>query len=194
MKKIFSKMMAVSLVFLGTQVTPSSVSAQTEGQMVSAAKKILVVYYSYSGNTREVAKEIQKQTGADLFEIETETAYPPGYDDVVDQAKKEISAGYKPAIKAKIPNIEEYDVVFLGSPSWWATAAPPVMTFLGEHNLAGKSIAPFITHAGTGLGRYATDVAKAAPESTMLKSASFWGRNAKTSQNEISKWISDLKL
>ena len=132
--------------------------------------------------------------GGDIFEIQIVTPYPAENDFVIKQAKQELEAGFKPPIKQKVANIKEYDVVFVGSPNWWNTIAPPVMTFLSEHDLSGKTVVPFITHAGSGLGRSAADIAKLAPQATMRDGLALWGRGIKNSQDKVAKWLQDLKL
>ena len=95
--------------------------------------KVLVAYFSHSGNTREVARQISEATGGDLFEIVPATPYPTEYRAVVDQGKKEIEAGVRPALKNPVGDLSQYDVIFVGSPCWWATIAPPVATFLTSY-------------------------------------------------------------
>jgi flavodoxin len=167
---------------------------EAQAQTPAKTKKVLVVYFSRSGNTREMAQQIQKIMGGDIFEIQTVTPYPREYDAVTKQAKQELESGFKPPIKAKVDNINEYDVIFVGSPNWWNTIASPVMTFLTEHDLSGKTIVPFITHAGSGLGQSAADIAKLCPKSTVLEGKAIWGRDIKNSQDEVAKWARELKL
>ena len=157
-------------------------------------KKVLVTYFSRSGNTRAMAQQIQKIMGGDIFEIETVTPYPLEYDAVTKQAKQELEAGVKPPIKSKIDNIKDYDIIFVGSPNWWSTIAPPVMTFLAEHDLSGKTIVPFITHAGSGMGRSAADIKKLAPQATVRGGLALWGRDVKSSQDQVATWLQELKL
>ena len=112
-------------------------------------KKMLIVYYTYShGNTAWVAERLQEATGADLVQIETVEPYPDEYNDTVDQAKREIEAGYLPAIEAVRANPDDYDVVAIGTPTWWYTMAPAVRTFIEQHAWAGKTVIPFATDAG----------------------------------------------
>ena len=209
MKKILVLAMTVLMAVLLT-ACGNSTKAETKNENASPAptqlpkaeaaqapaktKKVLVTYFSRSGNTREMAEQIQKIMGGDIFEIQTVTPYPAENDSVIKQAKQELEAGFKPPIKAKVTNIKEYDVVFVGSPNWWNTIAPPVMTFLSEHDLSGKTIVPFITHAGSGLGRSATDIAKLAPKATMRDGLALWGKDVKSSQEQVAKWLQDLKL
>jgi flavodoxin len=91
------------------------------------ADNILIVYYSYSGN---------KETGGTLCAVQPETPYPAAYNTVVEQAKKEIQKGYHPKISTKIDNLKIYDTIFVGSPNWWSTIAPPIAAFLSENDLS----------------------------------------------------------
>jgi len=156
--------------------------------------KVLVIYYSRSGNTREIANQIHKRIGGDIVEIQTVDPYPDEYDAVTKQAKQELNSGYTPALKTKVENIGSYDVIFVGSPNWWSTIAAPVKTFLSEYDLSGKTIVPFITHAGSGLGRSVTDMATLCPNSTILDGLAAWGESAKTAQNKVPEWLRELKM
>ena len=176
--------------------SPATTQQKSEEPSQSAVngKKILVVYFSHSGNTRELAEQIQKGAGGDIVEILAATPYPGDYDTVVKQAKQEVDSGFKPAIKTKIDNLKSYDVIFVGSPNWWSTIAPPIATFLTENDLSGKTIVPFITHAGSGLGRSVADIKKLSPQSTVLAGLAVWGRDVGSSQDKVSGWLKDLKL
>ena len=103
------------------------------------ALKILIAYYSHSGNTRRAASLIQRETGGDLYEIVERDAYPREYGVVVKQAKQEIRSGYQPPLQGKLPDISQYDTVFIGSPNWWSTIAPPVATWLSALDFTGRS-------------------------------------------------------
>lgn len=158
------------------------------------AVRILVAYYSYSGNTRTVAEIIREATGGDLFEIVPEKAYPSGYQAVVDQAKKEIAAGHRPVLKSRVADIGSYDVIIVGSPCWWGTVAPPVATFLSGYDLAGKTVVPFMTHEGSRMGHSQSDIEKLCPASTVLKGLPVRGGSAKQAGEEVGHWLRDLKL
>ena len=163
----------------------SGISAQAQ----SGTKKMLVVYFSHSGNTKAVADRIQELTGADVFRIEVVTPYPGEYNALVDQAKKEIQAGHKPAIKGKVENMAAYDVVFVGSPDWWATIAPPVATFLSGYDFSGKKIMPFMTHEGSGMGRSVGDIKKLCPKATVSDGLPVRGSSAKGAGDEVKRWL-----
>lgn len=158
------------------------------------AEHILIVYFSRSGNTKKIANLIQQEVGGTLHEIQPETPYPSPYDAVVEQAKGEIRAGYKPALRSKLDQIEPYDTVFVGSPNWWSTIAPPVATFLSAYDLSGKTLVPFCTHGGGGLGRIDQDIAELCPHSTMLSSFEIYGNGTGNVQAQVSAWLSKVGL
>lgn len=174
----------IAMLMAGTDVQAQS----PEG------KKILVVYFSHSGNTRLLAEQIGEFTGGELFEIQPVDAYSGEYQAVVDQAKKEINAGYKPALKARLENIGDYDVIFVGSPNWWSTIAPPVTTFLSGYDLKGKTIVPFMTHEGSRMGRSVSEIKKLCPGSTVLDGFPVRGSEVKKSQGNVMKWLREIKM
>ena len=161
---------------------------------VDITNKILVAYFSRSGNTREIANQIHKSVGGDIFEIQSVKPYPHDYDAVVQQVRQELESGYKPALKTKIENIKSYDLVFIGYPNWWGTVPAPVRTFLSEYDFSGKTIVPFCTHEGSGLGQSATDISKHCPKSTLLGGVAIRGRDVKTAQNKVSEWLQKIKI
>ncbi|MGP8155137.1 MAG: flavodoxin [Smithella sp.] len=157
-------------------------------------KNDLVAYFSYSGNTREIANQIHKSVGGDIFEIKSAESYPRDYDAVVAQAKQELKSGIKPALKTKMENIKSYDLVFIGYPNWCGTFPAPVKTFLSEYDFSKKTIVPFCTHEGSGLGRSVTDISKHCPTSTMLDGIAIRGGEVKTAQNKVSEWLRRIKI
>lgn len=184
--------MKIKVFLLGVIVMlVSGVNAQVQ---LPTGKKVLVAYFSQSGNTQEIANQIKNITGADLFVIQPVTAYPSDYQTLVDQAKKEVNAGYKPALKSKVDDISTYDVIFVGSPNWWSTIAPPVATFLSEYDFSGKTIVPFITHEGSRMGRSVADIKKLCPNSTILEGLPVRGSGVKSAQKEVNTWIKKIGL
>jgi flavodoxin len=157
-------------------------------------KKILVAYFSYSGNTREIASQIHKSVGGDIFEIQSVKPYPDDYDAVVQQARQELKSGHKPALKTNVENIKPYDLVFIGYPNWCSTIPAPVMAFLSQYDFSGKTIVPFCTHEGSGLGRSATDISKLCPKSTLLDGVAIRGSDVKTAQKKVSEWLRKIKI
>ncbi|SHO42850.1 flavodoxin [Anaerocolumna xylanovorans] len=152
--------------------------------------KIAVVYYSYTNNTKKIAEMIQSKTGAEVFQIETVTPYTGSYDEVVNQAQKEINSGFKPPIQSLKMQLDQYDTVILGTPVWWYTMAPAVFTFLSEADLSGKKIIPFATNAGW-LGHTFKDIKKLCPDSEVVSGMNieFSKEILKTSIKAIESWI-----
>ena len=154
---------------------------------------ILIAYFSRSGNTRKIANLVQQEVGGTLYEIQVAVPYPASYNAVVEQAKKEIQAGYRPALQSTLDHIESFNTTFVGSPNWWSTIAPPVATFLSEHNLSGKTIVPFCTHGGGGLGRIRQDIARLCPQSTVLSCFGVYGSGAGNVRAEVVAWLRDME-
>jgi len=181
--------------FLLTVITilVANMDLQAQSSPVSK-KKILVTCFSHSGNTRVIAEQIKDATGGDIFEVQPVKDYPDDYNTVVDQAKKEINANYKPALKTQVKNIETYDVIFVGSPCWWGTITPPVATFLSSYDLSGKTIVPFMTHEGSGMGHSVSDIKKLCPKSTVLDGLPIRGSSVKRAQNDVIKWLQKIKM
>jgi flavodoxin len=170
---------------------PATASAAVTG---AGGAKALIVYYSRSGNTREIAKQIHQAVGGDIVEIQTVDPYPDDYRETTIKAKQELESGYKPPLTTKIPSLATYDFVFLGSPNWWGTIATPVMTFLSENDLSGKTIAPFMTHGGSALGRGPADIGRLCPKSNILDGLAVLGKDAKTAQGEVMAWLRKLGM
>lgn len=152
-------------------------------------RKVLVAYFSHSGNTRAVAGMIHEIAGGGVFEIVATDPYPKDYEEVKARAKQEQEAGARPKLNAHLANAASYDVIFVGYPNWWGTMPMPVMTFLTENGFAGKIIVPFCTHEGSGLGRSDDDLAKLCPKSTLLEGLAVRGRNAKGARSDVADWL-----
>lgn len=161
---------------------------------VELRSKILIAYYTRTGNTEKLANQIKKLVGGDLFKIETVDEYPPSYQEVLKVSKVEIENQYKPPLKKSVENIDKYDVVFVGTPNWYGTMAPPVLTFLSLHDLANKTIIPFATHGGGGEQRCLTDIERICSEATVCKGLTFYSSQAETKKDRIHKWLSELQL
>ena len=190
---ICSGMMFLSAAACGTDSGETGSSApKIQTQQAFAGKKVLVAYYSYSGNTQAVARQIAQATGGDLFAIETVQTYPERYNDLTAQAKREINAGFMPELKATVPQLETYDVVFIGSPNWWGTYAPAVKTFLSQYNFSGKKLVPFFTHGGGGMQRCESDMKAQLPQAQFLPAAAFPGRASGADAEKLNRWLSKL--
>lgn len=157
--------------------------------------KDLIVVFSYShGNTIRIAKMIQTKTNADLKIITTVHPYSDDYDAVVDLGLQEVKKGYEPPIEDI--SIEGYDRIFLGTPTWWYKMAPTMKTFIHTHNLKGKTVIPFMTHAGWP-GKVIKDMKKELkdsiiPTSIEVQFDSNGGDTLITSLDTIEDWIKQL--
>lgn len=140
--------------------------------------KTAVVYFSQSkvGNTATVAQWIAKHMGGELVSIEPVEPYPDAYGDTLRSAQADMANGGTRAIKSVQP-LDGYDTVFIGSPIWYGTYAPPVAEFFKTHGFAGKTVAPFCTHGGGGAGRFFADVRKACPKAEVKDGLAIRGSN-----------------
>ncbi len=161
-------------------------------------KKILTVYYSWSnGNTERIAKMLQEAVGGDIARIDTAIPYEGSYDDVVNQGQEEVQRGYEPELKPLDVNISDYDVIAVGTPTWWYTMAPAVHTFLHTENFAGKTVIPFMTNGGWP-GHVIKDMKKACKGADIkcemqIQFDSTGGSNLETPMEEIKQWMQDVK-
>jgi len=171
-------------------------------------KKCLIAYFSRKGqnyvsgrlvdlkvgNTEVVANMIQKITGADMLHIESVTAYPPDYTEATAVAKNELRAKARPKLTGQVENMGAYDVIFLGYPNWWGTMPMPVFTFLESYDFSGKTIVPFCTHEGSGMGHSEQDIAKACPKAIVLRGIAIHGTSASSAVSNVSSWIDGLSI
>jgi flavodoxin len=146
------------------------------------------------GNTEVVAKMIREMTEGDLFSIDPATPYPADYTETTRIAQKEKSENARPALTSHVENMNSYSVVFLGYPNWWGTMPMPVFTFLESYDFSGKTIVPFCTHEGSGLGRSEKDIESLCPKATILKGLAILGSSAKTSEQVVSNWVNQIVM
>lgn len=161
-------------------------------------KRVLTVYYSWSnGNTERIAKLLQKEIGGDIVRIDTITPYEGSYDDVVNQGQEEVQRGYEPEIRTLGVNITDYDVIAVGTPTWWYTMAPAVRTFLHTESFADKTVIPFMTNAGWP-GNVIKDMKTACKGANIkcemeIQFDSTGGSRLETPMEDITKWIQNVK-
>jgi flavodoxin len=144
------------------------ISSCSKGQESVKDKRILIVYLSRTNNTRAIAQIIQKNVGGDLVAIELQKPYPADYKTTVDQVAKENETGYLPPLKTKIDSIEKYDLVFIGFPTWGMQLPPPIKSFLKQYQLKWKTVIPFNTNAGYGIGSSFDKLKELTPDSKIL--------------------------
>jgi flavodoxin len=196
----------MSLIIAATICLPSGCSRAQElpadTQPLTGEKKILIVYLSRTNNTKEVAEFIHQRIGGSIVAIELERPYPADYNATVQQVARENETGYLPPLRTTIDRIEQYDVVFLGFPTWGIQLPPPIKSFLRQHNLKGKTVIPFNTNAGYGVGSSFQTVRDLCPQCTVLEGFStrggverdgqylvIKGARAAEVQKELDSWL-----
>ncbi len=167
----------------------SGTGAAGEEQPAISGARTLAAYFSRSGNTRVIAGQLKRDLGADLFEILPADPYPEDYEQTVERARQERDAGYRPALKVKLADIARYDNVFLGFPIWGETAPPIIRSFLAAHEMSGKSIRPFITHGGFGLGNSLSALMEHAPAARILDAFSMEADQERRTMNQVRDWL-----
>lgn len=156
--------------------------------------KILVAYYSHSGNTQTIASYINDAVGGDIVKIETVNPYPDNYDEHLAQARKEVAENYLPQLKTSVENISDYDIVFVGYPIWVETAAPPIASFLASHDLRGKTVVPFCTSGTSSAAASYRLIASYCPESTVLEGIQIRRGTYDTAHERVLQWLDELAL
>lgn len=185
----------------------SCVSQTSSIGQLARAKKVLIVYLSRTNNTKAVAEMIQKNTAGTLVAIELEKPYPENYKETVEQVASENETGYLPPLKTKIQDIEKYDFVFVGFPTWGMKLPPPMKSFLKQYNLSGKTVIPFNTNGGYGVGSTFETVKELCPKSKVLEGFTTKGGSerdrkllmikadkAQQTEVEVENWLQQLKL
>lgn len=155
---------------------------------------VLVAYFSHSGNTRMIAEQIHKNAGGKMFEIVPVKSYPSDYDTVVEQAKKEFDMEFMPRLKTKVTDMNSYAMVIIGYPNWWGTVPRPVAAFLSEYDFAQKTIAPFCTHEGSGMGRSVSDIRNLCPKATILEGLAIRGGSVNHAQETVAGWLQEIGI
>lgn len=156
--------------------------------------KSLIAYFSHSGNTEVIANMIKENVGGDLFKIETVETYPSNYNAVVNVARKEQDADSRPELATKAENMDSYDVIYIGFPNWWSTIPMGVFTFFESYDFSGKTIIPFCTHEGSGMGRSERDIKKLCPKSNVLSGLPIRGSSVYRAEKEVSRWLQKLGM
>lgn len=152
-------------------------------------KKTLIVYYSLFGNTENLALEIAMLTDDTLRKLIPDNDYSFDYNTAAKEVRNQISRGFCPTLISGNESIEDFETIFIGSPNWFKTLAPPVLSFLRAHNFNGKTIIPFCTHGGGGFGKIVNDITRECSESNILPGIAVNG----TAQSEdVAKWLENI--
>lgn len=154
--------------------------------------KTLIVYFSHSGNTKQIAEWIQGKTNADIMRIEPEIAYPSGYQETIAEMSKQNKGKILPPFKKADVNIQDYDTIFFGYPVWDMRLPPVVRAFLSDNDFSKKTIFPFHTHAGYGTGKSVGEIKEFAPKAKVAAAFPVKDRSVKDAEPELKKWINEV--
>ena len=154
----------------------------------------LIAYFSWSGNTEQMAKFIQTETGGNLFTIEPATPYTDDYDALLDIARQEQADNARPELASQVENWDSYDVIFVGYPDWWSDAPMLIYSFLESYDWTGKTLIPFCTSGGSGFGRSLDKVSDSASGATVLEGLHISGDSVDGSAEDVAAWIDGLGL
>ncbi len=158
--------------------------------------KILIVYFSLTGNTNQVANMIKDFTKGEVFEIEPDFDYSKvqSRTEMENLGKEQVKEGFQPALKNSVTDIDTYDLIIVGSPVWWFSVTPPVMSFLSQYDLAGKRVAPFCT-CGSVAGDFFTQFEETIPDAEVQKGLTLTEdelKDEEEAQEKIRIWLEDL--
>jgi flavodoxin len=171
------------------------------------SKKVLIVYLSRTNNTKTVAEIIHNNVGGTLVALELEKPYPGNYMETVQQVVRENETGYLTPLKTKIDSIQNFDLVFVGFPTWGMKLPPPMKSFLHQYDLSGKTVIPFNTNDGYGIGSSFETVKELCPNSTIFEGFSIKGErdgngqallsneeNRKEAETKVKQWLLKIKV
>jgi flavodoxin len=184
----------LSALLLGMTVDLGLDANRANAQAESGNATILVASFTRTGNTRVIARQIRRALGADLFEIEPAEPYPEDYEETVAQATRERESGFEPPLAALAPNMARYETVFLGFPIWGMSAPSVIRSFLSNHDLQGKTLIPFITHGGYGLGQSLSVVAEHAPQARLLEGFSMEADQERRTLEQVTSWLGGVQI
>lgn len=179
-----------------SQDTNETVSneSKTDDINIENMGNTLILYFSMSGNTETVANYIHEEIGGDIVKLETVQTYPEDYDELVDYAREEQRDNTRPELETAIENIEQYDTIFLGYPNWWGDMPMPIYSFLDQYDLSNKTIAPFITHGGSGLSGTSANIANEEPDAVVTEGLAINGDDVDDCQDEVNEWLDELNF
>jgi flavodoxin len=199
-------LLALILLFSGCSASEKeNINVKTNSPI--NPEKVLIVYLSRTNNTKAIAKIIHKNVGGKLVAIELEKPYPENYQATVQQVSNENETGFLPPLKTRIDSIQNYDVVFVGFPTWGMKLPPPMKTFLTQYDLGGKTVIPFNTNGGYGIGSSFDTVSELCGNSKVLKGFTMKGgverdgvlfvmegEKWKEAETKVKQWLQDIKI
>lgn len=184
----FKVLVGLALIAIVSATPSRAVSGDADG------RKTLIAFFSRTGNTRALASIIQARVGGDMVELRPAVPYSDVYRETVDRHIQERDSGAFPELASSIEKLDEYDVIFLGFPNWGSTMPRLMFTFLRDSRLAGKTIVPFCTHGGGGLGRSIEDIRSMRPDATVMMGFGVNGSAARQSGSAVERWLHENGL
>jgi flavodoxin len=183
-RKNLTGMLAASLASSLTMGSNSS-----RAQTIAGRGRVLVAYFTRSGNTKLIATKVRRDVGADLFEIRPAQPYPEDYEATVAQAERERVSGFEPPLKESVFEIGAYSTIYLGFPIWGSTAPTVIKSFLSKHDLSGKDLIPLITHGGYGAGDSVAVLRRMAPKSHVRRPFVIRMDQERAILKELTTWL-----
>lgn len=158
--------------------------------------KTIIIYFSYTGNTRKIANYIKEKLNCDILELKPKVPYSTNYDEVVEEEQNLEGSNHTPEIKEININLNNYEQIILGTPVWWYRESPVIRTFLKNNDLSNKTIVPFATNAGW-LGQTFDAIKKECPNSKVTDEMNIvfesYSDKLKTPIEDVNSWINKLK-
>ena len=151
--------------------------------------KMLIAFFTWSGNTGGIARELHRQTGADIIELEPVPPYSEDYNTMLNDAQRDQHVQARPKLKNRVKNFAQYDVIMLGYPNWWASVPMPIASFLEEYDFTGKTIMPFCSHGGGIFGQTLTAIAKLAPNAYIVEGLSVHYSGGSALKGDVAEWL-----
>ena len=201
------KQLIALLVLVSFGCSSQGNDAQVENTVDGEPENILIVYLTRTNNTKAIAEIIHDKVGGTLVGLELQNPYPDNYRATVEQVAKENETGFLPPLKTKIENIEKFDLIFVGAPTWGMQLPPPMKSFLRQYDFSGKTIVPFNTNGGYGVGSSFDTIREICANSTVLEGFSIKGgverdgilfvmegEKEEQAQEEVDKWLRKLNL
>lgn len=177
-----------------TQTDSPEMAGGTSAAEPEADGGTLIAYFSWSGNTEQMAQAIRAETGGDLYQIEPAVPYTDDYDTLLDIAQQEQTENARPELASPVENWDSYDVIFVGYPNWWSDAPMAVYTFLEAYDFTGKTLIPFNTSASGGFGRSLSGIEESAAGANILEGLALTEGELGNVQGEVSSWLAGLRL
>lgn len=193
MRNLFLTLLISLLICPVSACSDSNDNPQEEEQTTPEVtdRKILIAYFSWGGNTQQVAENIAEHTGGTLFRIETVNPYPTEYIPCTQVAREERDNGIRPELKAIVEDMDQYDTVFVGCPVWWHTAPMAIWSFLESDNydFTGKTIIPFCTYEATYRDETLAKIVELTPDSEHLKGFGTTNKDA-----DVEDWLRETGI